>query len=234
MHERNTHGVALGLVIAVTLGAAGGMLMSRFSAEASVRSLPTVRPLLLGTPEAVQPVVKSAAQPRVRSSVSRDACGPRAGRTFTFRVHVSKSIDVAERAFARQVRAVLCDERGWTNSGWRFRYDPKGTYMVSLRPAEATERRCLREIGLSVRYTWSCASTDEAILNADRWLGGSPALDLSVKRYRRLLVNHEVGHLLGHRHRLCPGSGLKAPVMMQQSKGLHGCRANPWPLASEL
>jgi hypothetical protein len=49
-----------------------------------------------------------------------------------------------------------------------------------------------------------------------------------------MVVNHETGHWLGHGHLGCGGAGRLAPVMMQQSKGLDGCKHNPWPLASEL
>ena len=97
-------------------------------------------------------------------------------------------------------------------------------------------------IGLSVGRKYSCADSSqrEVVINGRAWdntTSGWPK-DAGRLMYRRMLVNHEVGHALGQRHRDCTGNGRKAPVMMQQSKGMnlngYTCKPNPWPLAREL
>ena len=62
-----------------------------------------------------------------------------------------------------------------------------------------------------------------------RWVKGVPRYGAPLSVYRQYLVNHEVGHRLGNGHERCPGQGRPAPVMQQQTLGLHGCRPHPWP-----
>ena len=100
-------------------------------------------------------------------------------------------------------------------------------YVVS---AKTTDAMCapLRTLG-----EVSCQTGRKVVLNASRWgYGAKPvsrAFGDDVTGYRRYLVNHEFGHYLGYGHVGCPGKGRKAPVMMQQTKGLKGCVANSWP-----
>jgi hypothetical protein len=218
--------------VALAIGAASGVLASRWSAQAAEPPLrPVFDPALEKPPP---PPPREPAAPPPTWPTTR-VCGRRDARTVSFKVSVQQDLAVGAKRFASQIRDILCDERGWTASGAvRFRFDRGAPITIALRGPKATEARCWEMIGLSVRETYSCAGSNEAALNADRWFEGSPTLTMSVQRYRHLLVNHEVGHLLGHGHRGCSGSGERAPVMMQQSKGLDGCRANPWPLGYEL
>ena len=84
---------------------------------------------------------------------------------------------------------------------------------------------------------WSCRVGRFVIINQDRWKNASPAWNaahLALRDYRHMVVNHETGHWLGLGHASCPGKGRLAPVMQQQSKGLQGCRFNPFPTIHEL
>jgi hypothetical protein len=71
------------------------------------------------------------------------------------------------------------------------------------------------------------------MVNLKRWLLATQYYTHDVASYRALIINHEVGHFLGHGHAGCPGPGQPAPVMMQQIKGLHGCRTNVWPYTAD-
>ena len=101
---------------------------------------------------------------------------------------------------------------------------------VQLAGRSTTDRLCppVRTNGLFSRFM-----RGRAVLNFWRWINGARAYAGRLAQYRRYMVNHEVGHALGHGHLGCPGSGRAAPVMMQQTKGVAPCKPNPWPLAEE-
>lgn len=168
--------------------------------------------------------------------------GPIAGhkgalRRFKVAVERGSGEDVAE--FTEQVRAVLEDERSWSGSGdLRLQMvagPDKADFTVYLATRETTGRMCLQG-GTNVRiggvpFT-SCRTTGKAIINLDRWRKSATpylAADISLAEYRRYVINHEVGHELGHRHENCPKAGGPAPVMVQQTLTLRGCVPYAWP-----
>ncbi len=152
------------------------------------------------------------------------------GRVVTFDVRVERGLALDPKAVAREIHATLSDKRSWRGTDHvRFRLvsDPAKAHLHAyvVTPG-TTDRLC---------YPWrtrgqvSCQNGDRVVLNAKRWVFGAKAYKADVASYRQYLVNHEFGHSLGYNHVGCPGKGRPAPVMMQQTKGLKGCRPNPWP-----
>ena len=135
--------------------------------------------------------------------------------------------------FREQVAATYADPRGWSRAHHRFRAVPRSggrsEFTVVLSQA-----RYLPAFSSVCSTTYSCRVGRYVIINQDRWRRGSPYFPGTLEQYRRMVVNHETGHWLGRGHAYCPGKGQPAPVMQQQSKGLSGCRVNPWPLPREV
>jgi hypothetical protein len=154
-------------------------------------------------------------------------------RTVTYRIETRGRITTSVREFARLAAQTYADPRGWRNAGVAFKR-VKGPSAFSLVLAEAS---WLPRFSSVCSVQWSCRAGRFVVINQVRWKYASPswnAAGKSLRDYRHLVVNHETGHWLGHGHLGCSGPGRLAPVMMQQSKGLAGCRHNPWPLAGEL
>jgi hypothetical protein len=156
--------------------------------------------------------------------------GPGDRPVLRYRVLVEKDITgVTPSAFAAAVQETLEDPRGWSGGGDRQlrrvgpgqRYD----FTVYLTTPRTRDRLCQ---DVPDGYT-SCRNGDRVVLNVARWAKGVPHYGAPLAVYRQYLVNHEVGHRLGNGHERCPGRGEPAPVMQQQTLGLHGCTANPWP-----
>jgi hypothetical protein len=152
------------------------------------------------------------------------------GALRRYDVRVEKGLALDPDQTATTIAKVLNDERSWRGSGrWRFQLVSAGQRAdlhIYLVTPGTTDRLCAP---LLTRGEVSCQAGNKVVLNAKRWMFGVKYYGDDLKNYRRYLVNHEVGHSLGYNHVRCPGPGRPAPVMMQQTKGLEGCRKNPWP-----
>ncbi|WP_434742660.1 DUF3152 domain-containing protein [Micromonospora sp. SH-82] len=170
---------------------------------------------------------------RFYTATARGAVAGNGGRLLRYRVTVEEGIENLDvERFGREVAAILADERGWTADGrWRLqRVGPDGAADFTVRLSTPVTRSRLCG-DLTDLYT-SCRNGDDVVLNVARWVDGVPHFDGDQETYRQYLVNHEVGHRLGRGHELCPRAGGPAPVMQQQTLGLHGCAPNAWPMVS--
>ncbi|MGW7567693.1 DUF3152 domain-containing protein [Streptomyces tendae] len=153
------------------------------------------------------------------------------GRTLTYVVQVEDGIGIPAQDVAAEVERILADERGWTADGKvGFRRVSGGAsdFRVRLATAGTVDDIC-GQYGLDTGGEVNCNVGQDVMVNLKRWLLATQYYADDVTSYRALIINHEVGHFLGHGHEGCPGAGRPAPVMMQQIKGLHGCRTNVWP-----
>lgn len=148
---------------------------------------------------------------------------------FTYTVEVETNLSFATNQVARLVDATLTDPRSWsTDTRPLVRVDSDPTARVLLATPATADALCAP---LDTRGRLSCRNGADVVLNAWRWVNGTPEYR-NLLDYRRYVINHEVGHALGHAHQPCAGPGALAPVMLQQSLGLGGCRPNPWPKPS--
>lgn len=157
------------------------------------------------------------------------------GGGSAYRVEVEDGIGVDPDSAAEDVAAILDDPRGWNEGGTRsFRQvtDESAGLVVRIGTPATTDKLC-GQYGLDTGGEVNCRGGKNVMVNLRRWQLGSPTFDGSPAEYRALIINHEVGHWLGHGHETCPGPGLPAPAMMQQIKGLKGCKSNAWPYTED-
>ncbi|XEC32925.1 DUF3152 domain-containing protein [Streptomyces fradiae] len=163
---------------------------------------------------------------------------PGKGRKIRYRVDVEQGLGLDGALFAQAVQKTLNDERSWAGRGeMTFERISSGDpdFVITLASPGTTGDWC-RKSGLDTTVdNVSCdsASTERVMINAFRWAQGSDTFGpAAMHAYRQMLINHEVGHRLGHNHVSCRTPGALAPVMQQQTKSLDidgiRCRPNPW------
>ena len=178
--------------------------------------------------ESGEPVV----EPRVTLEARTDA-QPRAARhVVRYRIESRGRIVSSMAVFRRQVQETFDHRSGWRASGIEFRRVASGG-TLSVVLSEASK---VPSFSSGCSAQWSCRVGRYVVVNQMRWNGASAMWKdrgRTLRSYRHMVVNHETGHWLGLGHRSCPRAGSPAPVMMQQSVDLQGCRPNPWPLPGE-
>ncbi|MFG2223682.1 DUF3152 domain-containing protein [Streptomyces sp. NPDC048644] len=167
------------------------------------------------------------------------AKAPGHGKVLRYRVDVEDGMPLDGALFADAVHKTLNDDRSWAHGGTRtFERVASGDadFVISLASPGTTAKWCAKSGLDTSEENVSCdsAATDRVMINAYRWAQGAKTYGPDkLFAYRQMLINHEVGHRLGHDHEVCGAPGAPAPVMMQQTKFLTTdgvtCRPNAWP-----
>ena len=156
---------------------------------------------------------------------------PTSGRTVRYTVELEGGLDIKAADLATTVGSVLTDPRGWqAKDGVRFvNVSPaaaaKGAAVdlrITLASPDTTDRLCAP---LQTRGQVSCHNSGRVVLNLRRWVLGAEAYGTDIAGYRTYLVNHEVGHGIGHAHAYCGGAGQGGSghdAADLRPQGLHG------------
>lgn len=157
------------------------------------------------------------------------------GTLYRYRIEVETATGLDAAAVATVVDHALSHPRGWINDGVAFQRvgadDGPVDMVIRLATPPTVDALCAP---LETNGQVSCRNGSDVVLNLVRWETGVDAYAGNIEGYRIVLINHEVGHLLGHEHVTCPGPGRPAPVMMQvYYTGLEGCRPNLWPYTED-
>lgn len=143
-------------------------------------------------------------------------------KTVRFRTSVDSDVNYSDEQFRREVTIYLHDPDGWARF-YEFVYAPTGP----AKHIRLCHPRTIKRNGCKEDYL-SCAilGGTDIWLNSDRWMHGSKASRLPLEEYRQYIVSHEMGHSLGYEHTTCPGPGMPAPIMLQQTLGIGKCSPN--------
>ena len=151
------------------------------------------------------------------------------GSKFTYTIEIDEGLPVDADEFAREVSKILNSPNGWGRNFEQVKDPAKANTRIVLASPNLVDELCAP---LPTNGQTSCNLNEYTVINIERWAyGASPFLQAggTLDEYRQYVISHEVGHALGNGHATCPGRGEQAPVMLQQTLDLKGCKTNPWP-----
>ncbi len=148
-------------------------------------------------------------------------------------------VDLA--AFQNTIDATLADPRSWIGgknvSLERVSSDAEADFRITLTSSMTVRTLCGYDQKIETSCWENTIGPSRVVLNVARWVRGDTQFGQDLATYHLYMINHEVGHALGHVHSfVCLPDG-QAPVMMQQTITLKEnqgvgpkiCTPNAWP-----
>lgn len=171
------------------------------------------------------------------------------GKIIKYVVKVERGLaSIKPKESAEEIDEILANPQGWISSGVvgfkRVSNTSKANVTFKISTPAKTDALCRKGGIPDTRGKVSCRTANSININGDRWAGAvkhwpnTPTGKKNIATYRSYLAGHEMGHFLGfgeNNNSICTRkkSGL-SPLMQQQTKYLLGCKANFYPLPSEV
>jgi len=132
------------------------------------------------------------------------------------------------RADKKIITSTLHDPRGWTTQQNILFLMRRGQERSDIDFEMASSDEIGRRFGRRFEKFSVCHCGPRKcriVINGDNWKG-------STVTYKKYIINHEIGHALGHEHRTMPSQATSRPchVMVVQTARRLNCRLNPWLL----
>jgi len=159
-------------------------------------------------------------------------------RTFgnlKYCVSVENGLDINLKKVRDEIKKIY-NEKSWGVDFEEVVNDNECDFRIIITTPKTIVKKCP---GIENEHNLSCADRGPAksiYLNSERWKYGGD-FESSIAAYRKYLVLHETGHILGLDHHECvcdDKNKCLAPVMMQQTYKLGECQFNPEPLDWEV
>jgi hypothetical protein len=143
---------------------------------------------------------------------------PSTDGTTSYRVWVDPMYD--HTCFEQRVAETLSDERSWPNLRLAGENEVPQFWVTLVAPGATCAHAEIINL--------SCANSNNQVIriNSLRWMRGSGRLPLNDDRNH--IVNHEVGHILGHGHEGC--GSVMAPFYQVPEE----CSLEAWPTLQDL